>query len=119
HIMRLNFSSVLEETYTFKKNDPLHLENYNHTLKFINELGFPDRIPNSDPALRNHFIWIKHNNSDKIIEYLDGYKTDQLSFNTELIIRFIEEQQKRNLLINWTVALINNTITKKKTKINN
>ncbi|WP_170164592.1 Z1 domain-containing protein [Sinomicrobium pectinilyticum] len=119
HIMRLNFSSVLEETYTFKKNDPLHLENYNHTLKFINELGFPDRIPNSDPALRNHFVWIKHNNSDKIIEYLDGYKTDQLSFNTELIIRFIEEQRKKNLLINWTVALINNTTTNKKTKINN
>lgn len=117
-IMTLSLSGVLEETYFFKKNDPKHLENYNETLKLASNLGLPDGTVNTESILRNHFVWKGKNNADRIIDYLYGYNSVQPTFNVNLINRFISEQQKYGLITNWTVVLINNTMTSKTVKIN-
>ncbi|WP_341832432.1 Z1 domain-containing protein [Sphingobacterium thalpophilum] len=117
-IMTLSLSGVLEETYSFKKNDPKHLVNYNNTLKLINDLGLPNGTINTESILRNHFVWRGRNNADRIIDYLYGYASMQPTFNVNLINRFISEQQKYGLITNWTIVLINNTTTDKTVKIN-
>jgi hypothetical protein len=117
-IMTLSLSSVLEETYSFKKNDSKHLVNYNNTLRLVNDLGLPDGSVNTESILRNHFVWRGRNNSDRILDYLYGYVSAQPTFNVNLITRFISEQQKYGLITNWTIVLINNTTTDKAVKIN-
>uniref|UniRef100_A0AAU6WVP0 Z1 domain-containing protein n=1 Tax=Chryseobacterium endophyticum TaxID=1854762 RepID=A0AAU6WVP0_9FLAO len=54
-IMELSYSGELEETYSFRKNDTANLSNYTLALSFINSLGLPDGISNSEAAFRNHF----------------------------------------------------------------
>ena len=117
-IMTLSLSGVLEETYSFKKNDSKLLINYNNTLKLVNDLGLADGTVNTESILRNHFVWRGRNNADRIIDYLYGYASVQPTFNVNLINRFISEQQKYGLLTNWTIVLINNTTTDKTIKIN-
>jgi hypothetical protein len=117
-IMELSFSGELEETYSFRKYDPIHLENYTHTLTFINSLGLPDRVPNSEPQFRNHFVWKDTGNPGKVISYLQGYKTKQPSFNVTLMTDYIQAQQKNGMLTDWTIVLINNTDDKDGIKIN-
>lgn len=117
-IMELSLSGELEETYSFRKNDPILLENYIHTLAFINSLGLSDRAPNSQPQFRNHFVWRGTDNAGKVMSYLQGYHTKQPSFNVTLMTDYIQAQQKNKVLTNWTIVLINNTDDKEAIKIN-
>lgn len=117
-IMDLSYSRELEETYFFRKNDPVNLVNYNLALSFINSLGLPDGISNSEAAFRNHFVWRGNANADKIINFLSAYKTKQLSFNVSLMSDYIQAQQKYGVITDWTVVLINNTDDNKGIKIN-
>jgi len=117
-IMALSYSGELEETYYFRKNDPSNLTNYNLVFAFINNLGLPDGIPNSEPALRNHFVWSGKDNADKVINFLSAYKTKQPSFNVSLMSDYILAQQRYGIITDWTIALINNTDDKNGIKIN-
>ncbi len=117
-IMELSLSGELEETYSFRKNDPIHLENYTHTIALINNLGLPDRAPNSQPRFRNHFVWRGKGNAGKVMNYLERYQTKQPSFNVRLMSDYIQAQQKNGKLTDWTIVLINNTDDKKGIKIN-
>lgn len=117
-IMELSLSGELEETYSFRKNDPVQLENYTHTLEFINSLGLADRAPNTQSRFRNHFVWRGKGNAGKIMNYLERYQTKQPSFNVKLMSDYIQVQQKNGVLTDWTVVLINNTDDKKGIQIN-
>ena len=108
-IMELSYSGELEETYSFKKNDPANLYNYNLLFPFINSLGRPDGAPNTEPRFRNHYIWQGKNNADTIISFISSYQTSQPSFNVRLMADYIQAQQKNGILEDWTVVLINNT----------
>jgi Z1 domain. len=108
-IMELSYSGELEETYSFRKNDPANLTNYNLILPFIHNLGLPDGAVNSEPGFRNHFIWRGTNNADTIINLISSYQTRQLSFNVKLMSDYILAQQARGILTDWTIVLINNT----------
>ncbi|MGJ1404478.1 Z1 domain-containing protein [Sphingobacterium siyangense] len=117
-IMELSYSGELEETYSFRKNDPTNLVNYNLAFSFVNSLGLPDGISNSEAAFRNHFVWRGKNNADRIVSFLSAYKTKQLSFNTSLMSDYIQAQQRHGVITDWTIVLINNTDDKKGIKIN-
>jgi hypothetical protein len=117
-IMELSLSGELEETYSFRKNNPIHLENYTHTLAFIISLGLPNLGANNQSQFRNHFIWRGKGNAGKVMNYLERYQTSQPSFNVKLMSDYIQAQQKNNVLTDWTVVLINNTDDKKGIKIN-
>jgi len=117
-IMELSYSGELEETYSFRKNDTANLPNYTLALSFINSLGLPDGISNSEGAFRNHFVWRGKNNADRIVSFLSAYKTKQLSFNVSLMSDYIQAQQRHGVITDWTVVLINNTDDRKGIKIN-
>ncbi len=117
-IMELSLSGELEETYSFRKNDPGHLGNYTNTLALINSLGLPGRAANNASQFRNHFIWRGKNNAGKVMSYLQAYQTKQPSFNVTLMTEYIQAQQKNGVLTDWTIVLINNTDDKKGIKIN-
>lgn len=116
-IMELSLSGALEETYAFRKDDDTsHLKNYTRTLALINSLGLPDPLPNSEMKFRYHFVW--KSNANKVIDYLQGYKTIQPTFNVTLITEYIQTQEKYGNLTDWTIVLINNSEDKKRIKIN-
>jgi hypothetical protein len=108
-IMMLSYSGELEETYSFRKNSPRLRSNYDSTLKFIRELGEPDKPRNTKASFRKHFVWHKNNNSWQIVDFLSGYFSDQASFNTRLMADYILAQAGYGWLKNWTVAVINNS----------
>jgi len=117
-IMELSYSGELEETYSFRKNDPVNLVNYNLAFSFINSLGLPDGISNSEAAFRNHFVWRGKGNADKVMSFLSAYKTKQPSFNVSLMSDYILAQQRYGVITDWTIVLINNTDDKSGIKIN-
>lgn len=117
-IMELSYSGELEETYSFRKNDPTNLANYNLAFSFINNLGLPDGISNSESAFRNHFVWRGKCNADKVMSFLSAYKTKQPSFNVSLMSDYIQAQQSYGVITDWTIVLINNTDDKNGLKIN-
>lgn len=117
-IMELSLSGELEETYSFRKNDSTHLENYRHTIALINGLGTPERAPNNEARFRNHFVWNGVGNAGKIMNFLLGYRTRQPSFNVTLMTDYIQAQQKNGVLTDWTIVLINNTDDKTGIRIN-
>lgn len=117
-IMELSYSGELEETYSFRKNDPANLSNYNLTLSFINGLGLPDGISNSESAFRNHFVWRGEENADKVISFLSAYLTKQPSFNVVLMSDYIQAQQRNRVITDWTIVLVNNTVDQIGIRIN-
>ncbi len=117
-IMELSYSGELEETYSFRKNDPANLANYNLAFSFVNNLGLPDGISNSESAFRNHFVWRGKDNADKVMGFLYAYKTIQPSFNVSLMSDYIQAQQKHGVITDWTIVLINNTDDRNGIKVN-
>ncbi|MDR2011118.1 MAG: Z1 domain-containing protein [Bacteroidales bacterium] len=107
-IMELSYSGKLEETYSFRKNDPVNLDNYNLVFPFISNLGLPDGAPNKEARFRNHFVW-QRVNADTVISFISSYKTRQPSFNVKLMTDYILAQQENRMLAEWTIVLINNT----------
>jgi hypothetical protein len=107
-IMRLSYSRVLEETYSFRKHSRWNQENYNLTLRFLNELGMPGVSPNSDSYFKNHYVWQGIGNAEQLTTYLSAYRTDQPSFYIKLMCEYILAQ-KQDDLKNWTIALINSS----------
>jgi hypothetical protein len=117
-IMSLSFSGDLEETYSFRKNDDKHKDNYYNTIELINQLGLPDGPPNSESHFNNHYVWLGVDNFNHLISYLNNYYTIQPSFNVSLITEYIQAQTYKGNLRNWTIAIINNSDDKSGLRIN-
>ncbi|MEW7277872.1 Z1 domain-containing protein [Aquimarina sp. 2201CG1-2-11] len=116
-MMSFSFSGGLEETWEFdisKKRRHMFKDNHLLTQSLIESLGEPTGPKNNSSHLRTqNFVWQGDNNFQTVINYLDRYKTTQQSFHTGLLIDYINNQVKKKKLINWTIALINNSRTDK------
>ncbi len=110
-MMSFSYSGELEETHRFDLTQP-ELFSHNHKLveSFIPELGTPAGPSNKSTHLRNQkFVWRGQNNHPDIVSFLNRYESRQQSFHTGLITQYIDAQARTGKLINWTIALINNS----------
>lgn len=117
--MSFSFSGDLEETWQFDKTRKDLFEN-NHliTQQFINKLGVADGPANQSKYLTSQkYVWRGRDNYKEIINYLSNYHSTQTSFNTVLLREYIELQARNGKLINWTIALIDNSRAEEKLRV--
>lgn len=110
-MMYFSFSGDLEETWQFEKNRKDIFERNNYiTQQLINKLGEPNGPANDSKHLTaQKYVWQGQENFRDVVQYLSEYQSSQTSFNTVLLREYIEKQASNGKLVNWTIALINNS----------
>jgi hypothetical protein len=111
-IMYLSYSGELAQTYMFKIDAQRFLNNYNALLDLISALKIPLSAPINQINKQQKLIWQGHNNSNAVVSFLLKYKIGHEVIDTNKIVDYINAQAKNGNLINWTVALINNSTAK-------
>lgn len=108
-IMYLSYSGELAQTYLFKIDKGRFNINFNATLDLISDLGKMIEGPFNKLNKRQQFIWKGESNFIAITTFLLKYKIGEEVIDTNKIVDYITAQTKKGNLINWTVALINNS----------
>ncbi|MFD2035174.1 Z1 domain-containing protein [Belliella marina] len=110
-MMSFSFSGDLEETWQFDKiRKDLFDKNHQITQSFIEKLGITNGPANKSKHLTSQkYVWRGQNNYKEVIQYLSEYQSSQTSFNTSLLRQYIEKQAAKGKLVNWTIALVNNS----------
>ncbi len=110
-MMSFSFSKELEETWQFdKSNSEFFEKNHNITRRFIKSLGNPQGPANTSKHLRSQpYVWYGENNYREVLNYIGEYSSSQPSFHIGLMKEYIEKQAANGKLVNWTIALINNS----------
>jgi len=111
-IMFLSYSGELEQTYQFKIENSRFRNHYDATVKLISDLGKPIVQPINDFNKRQKFVWKSINNYNIINTFLLSYKIGEEIIDTNKIVDYVIAQTKKGNLINWTIALINNSTAK-------
>ena len=111
-IMYLSYSGELEQTYQFKIDKTRFKANYNALEVLISDLGNPiDKALNGYNS-KQKLVWQGKNNFNAITSFLLRYKAGEEVVDTGKIVDYITAQTKKGNLVNWTVALINNSTAK-------
>jgi hypothetical protein len=111
-VMYLSYSGELEQTYQFKIDKAIFSNNFDSTINLISALGKPLAQPFNDFNKKQKFVWKSENNFNSIISFLLSYKIGEEIIDTNKIADYITAQTKKGNLVNWTVALINNSTAK-------
>lgn len=108
-IMYLSYSGELEQTYQFKIDKNKFRKNFNATSELIASLGTPVTEPTNHFNKSQKFVWKGVYNFNLITSFLYKYEIGEEVIDTVKIADYIDLQAKNGNLINWTVALINNS----------
>jgi len=111
-IMYLSYSGELEQTYHFKIVGKLFKQNFDAVNELISSLGRPLDKPVNNYNKKQKFVWKGENNFNVITAFLQKYQIGQEVVDTNKIVDYINAQTKNENLMNWTVALINNSTAK-------
>ncbi len=98
----LDLSGSTIETYAFTRDKNIILHNNKIVRSFI------DNLDKNRLVIKKSNLVFSNINHRKIIDLLRVYKySDQnLKFEKELLIRYIEKQVTKNWLVNWTIGVI-------------
>lgn len=111
-IMYLSYSGALEQTYQFKLDSVKFRKNFDAVIDLISDLGEPiNRSLNSYNSKQNN-VWSTEENFNAITTFLLKYKIGDEVIDTNKMVDYIMAQTKKGNLVNWTVALINNSTAK-------
>lgn len=114
-LMYLSYSGELEQTYQFTLDKNKLKNNFDATIDLISKLGKTIQPMNKfNPQQK--FVWKSDNNSNLIISFLTKYQADIDVIDTNKMIDYIIEQNKNGILVNWTVAVINNSTAENENK---
>lgn len=108
-IMYLSYSGELEQTYQFKIDKSRFKKNFDAVIDLISALGKTISEPLNDFNKKQKFVWQGENNFNAITSFLMKYKVGEEIIDTNKIVDYINAQTKKGNLVNWTVALINNS----------
>lgn len=111
-IMYLSYSGELEQTYQFKIDRGRFKINFDAVINLISALGKPVAEPFNEFNKKQKFVWQSENNFNAITSFLLKYKIGAEVIDTNKIVDYINAQTKKGNLVNWTVALINNSTAK-------
>jgi len=100
HDMVLSFSDKLRETSRFIRDKSIIENNFNHTVDFINNLGYP--VDNNYQP----YVWQSEDNYNQVINFLKGYIREENPIENEKIVEYIERQASNNALRNWSICLV-------------
>jgi len=108
-IMYLSYSGELEQSYQFKIDKNRFKNNFDATIDLISALGQPVSKPFNEFNKKQKFVWHSENNFNAVITFLQRYKIGDEVIDTNKIVDYIIAQTRKGNLVNWTVALINNS----------
>jgi hypothetical protein len=108
-IMYLSYSGALEQTYQFKIEDSYFKKNIDALSDLISDLGKPNDKPINNYNTKQKHIWKGEDNFNAITSFLLNYKIGEEIIDTNKIVDYILAQVRKGNLVNWTVALINNS----------
>ncbi|HCY77496.1 MAG TPA: endonuclease [Ignavibacteriales bacterium] len=108
-IMYLSYSGELEQTYQFKIDNQVFVNNFNALVKLISSLGSPINKPLNRFNTLQKFVWKAENNFNQLISFLSQYRIGQEVMDTDKIVDYILKQTAKGNLVNWTIAIINNS----------
>ena len=108
-IMYLSYSGELEQTYQFKLDNNRFMRNFEASNELIVSLGKPNKKNLNNFNKKQKFVWSGENNFNLITSFLQKYKIGEEVIDTNKIVDYILAQTKKGKLVNWTVALINNS----------
>lgn len=108
-IMYLSYSGELEQTYQFKIDNQVFANNYNALLNLIASIGSTIKKPLNRFNTQQKFVWKAENNYNQVISFLSQYRIGQEVMDTDKIVDYILKQTTKGNLVNWTIALINNS----------
>lgn len=111
-IMYLSYSGELEQTYQFKIDGKRFKHNFDAANELLTTLGKPLDKPINDYNKKQKFVWKGENNFNTITTFLQKYKIGEEVIDINKIVDYINAQTKKGNLVNWTVALINNSTAK-------
>lgn len=111
-IMYLSYSGELEQSYQFEIDKNIFKNNFEALNDLLSSLGKPVEKPFNDYNKGQKFVWRKENNFNLITTFLRKYKIGNEVIDTNKIVDYIIAQTGKGNLINWTVALINNSTAK-------
>lgn len=111
-IMYLSYSGELEQTYQFKLDKLKFRKNFDAVIDLISDLGNTIDKPLNSFNSRQIFIWKGEDNFNAINTFILKYKIGEEVIDTNKMVDYINAQTKKGNLINWTVALINNSTVK-------
>ena len=111
-IMYLSYSGELEQTYQFKIDKNKFRKNFDAVLELISLLGKQLEEPSNNFNRKQKFVWKGEHNFNAITSFLIKYKIGEEIIDTNKIVDYINAQTKKGNLVNWTVALINNSTAK-------
>jgi hypothetical protein len=110
-IMMLSYSGELEQTHNFRIDSQIFSKNFNAATELIKALGTPSGPLNTEVE-NQKFIWQRKNNSNLVTRFLRTYTIAREVIDVHKMADYIDAQVGRGNLVNWTVALINNTMVK-------
>lgn len=107
--MYLSYSGSLEQTHQFILDKQFFGSNYEITLELIRNLGkcSENQINSENP--KQKLIWKGENNSNLITQFIGNYKIESAVIDVSKIVDYINAQNNNGNLVNWTVALMDNT----------
>jgi len=111
-IMSLSYSGELEQTYQFRIDKNRFKINFEAVIHLISTLSKPLDTPLNSFNSKQRLLWKGENNFAVITSFLQQYKIGEEVIDTNKIVDYINAQTKKGNLINWTVALINNSTAK-------
>lgn len=111
-IMYLSYSGALEQTYQFKLDKVKFRKNFIAVIDLISDLGEPVNKPINSYNSKQKFIWRGEDNFNAINKFLLNYKIGEEVIDTNKMVDYINAQAKKGNLVNWTVAIINNSTAK-------
>jgi hypothetical protein len=111
-IMFLSYSGELEQTYQFKIDKNNFRKNFDATIELISGLGNLIEKPMNSLNSKQKWTWKGENNSNIITNFLLKYKIGEEVIDTNKLVDYINAQNNKGNLVNWTVAIINNSIAR-------
>lgn len=112
-IMYMSYSGELEQTYQFKLEKNNFKRNFDAIVDLISDLGKPIEKALNSFNSRQKWVWKGENNYNVITSLLLKYKIGEEVIDTNKMVDYINAQTIKGNLVNWTIAIINNSTATK------
>lgn len=109
-LMDLSYSAELEQTRRLRIDESIFRHNLAAVEQFLPQLGPTITPPNTQSAKRTNHVW--QTNSYTICQFLREYRIESVVMDMPKIVDYIEQQTHNGDLVDWTIALMNNSQAK-------
>ena len=103
--IRVGFSGKLKQTYQLTKNQDVVKSNFKAFEGLLQRMESPTVRKTKKTKKLNGIIW-KNVAPSLIIDFISGFNSDLPDIRTEILSNYINKQNNKGALLDWTVAVI-------------